>query len=168
MEPPKSPSPKRRKISPKPYTPIYPDLSEESHEAADQSEQGNSYHLQQIALLKKELLHEHEKPTSQYKKYHRGVNIIDGVDTALVSESIGMSISGAGLLATIIAAPIAFTLELASLACGLLSVSGRFASRCLSVKAKKHDQIRVLAESKLNSITDHVSVALNDGNIDDK
>ena len=109
MEPPKSPSPKRRKISSKPYTLIYPDLSEESHEAADQSEQGNSYCLQQIALLKKELLDEREKRALLYKKYQRGVNIINGVDTALVSASIGMSISG-GLLATIIAAPTAFTL----------------------------------------------------------
>ena len=131
MEPPKSHSPKRRKISPKPYTPISPDLSDESHEAADQSEQGNSNCLQQIALLKKELLDERKKCASLYKKYYWGVNIIDGVDTVLVSESIGMSISGAGLLATIIAAPIAFTLELASLACGLLSVAGRFASMLL-------------------------------------
>ena len=73
MEPPKSPNPKRRKISPKPYTPIYPDLSEESHEAADQSEQGNSYRLQQIALLKKELLDKREKRASLYKNITEGL-----------------------------------------------------------------------------------------------
>ena len=66
MEPPKSPSPKRRNISPKPYTLIYPSLSEEetpdSYEAPDQSEQqSHCYRLQQIAHLKKELLEEWEK-----------------------------------------------------------------------------------------------------------
>ena len=40
----------------------------------------------------------------------------DGVDTALVSASVGMGIDGAGLLCTIIAAPIVLGLELASLA----------------------------------------------------
>ena len=68
MEPPKSSSPKRRKISQKPYTPIYPDLSEESHEAVDQSEQqGHSYRLQKIALLKRQLEGEREQRASLYK-----------------------------------------------------------------------------------------------------
>ena len=116
MEPPKSPSPKRRKISSKPYTPIYPSLSEEetpdSYEAPDQSEQqGHSYRFQQIALLKRQLEGEREQRTSLYKNYHRGVNVIYGIDTALVSASVGMSIGGAGLLCTIIAAPIVLALE---------------------------------------------------------
>ena len=120
MEPPKSPSPKRRKIAPKPispklYTPIYPSLSEDetpdSYEAPEQ--QGHIYRLQQIAHLKKELLEEREKRSSLYKKYHRGVNVID--DTALVSASVGMGIGGVGLLCTIIAAPIVLALEYGSL-----------------------------------------------------
>ena len=82
MEPPKSPSPKRRKISSKPYTPIYPSLSEEetpdSYEAPDQSEQGHSYRLQQIKLLQKELLEEREKRSSLYKKYYRGSTSLMG------------------------------------------------------------------------------------------
>ena len=76
-----------------------------------------------------------------------------------------MGIGGAGLLATIIAAPIVFALEVASLGCGLLGVAGKFISRCLSLKVKKHDEISVLAESKLNTISDYVSAALSDGKI---
>ena len=79
-----------------------------------------------------------------------------------------MDIDGAGLLCTIIAAPIVLGLECASLACGLLGVAGKFISRRLIVKAKKHDEIRVLAESKLNTITDYVSTALTDGKISDQ
>ena len=35
------------------------------------------------------------------------------------------------------------------------------------MKAKKHDEIRILAVSKLNTIADHVSTALLDGAISD-
>ena len=45
---------------------------------------------------------------------------------------------------------------------------GKFIGRRLAVKAKKHDGIRVLAESKLNTIADHVSRALMDGQISDQ
>ena len=51
--------------------------------------------------------------------------------------------------------------------CGLLGVAGKFVSRRLSVKAKKHDEIMILAGSKLNSISAHVSRALTDGQITD-
>ena len=64
MEPPKSPNQKQRKSSPKPYTPIYPDLTEESpdsQETPDQSDQGHNYRLRQISLLKKQLEDEREK-----------------------------------------------------------------------------------------------------------
>ena len=76
-----------------------------------------------------------------------------------------MGIGGAGLLVTIIAAPIVFALEVASLSCGLLGVAGKFISRRLEIISKKHNEIRVLAKSKLNTISDYVSAALSDGTI---
>ena len=89
-------------------------------------------------------------------------------DTTLLSASMIMGIGGVGLLSTIIATPIVIGLEAAALGCGLLSIAGKFASRRLSVKAKKHDQIKVLADSKLNTISDHVSKALSDGKISEE
>jgi len=49
--------------------------------------------------------------------------------------------------------PIVLGLECASLGCGLLGVAGKFISR-LAIKAKKHDEIRILTDSKLNAIAD--------------
>ena len=49
----------------------------------------------------------------------------------------------------------------------MLEIAGTFISLRLSVKAKKHDEIRVLAESKINTTTDYVSTALTDGKISD-
>ena len=103
---------KRRKIDETPYTPVYLTLLVE--ELPEQ--QAHSYRLQQISLLKRQLEDERVKRASLYKKYHRGVNVIDGIDTALVSFSVAMGIGGAGLLVYIIAAPIVLALECANLA----------------------------------------------------
>ncbi|ELU08849.1 hypothetical protein CAPTEDRAFT_206037 [Capitella teleta] len=72
------------------------------------------------------------------------------------------------LLTTIIEAPVVIGLDAAAdakLACG---VASKFVSRRLAVRAQKHDEIHVLAESKANSIASHVSAALQDGNVSDK
>ena len=76
-----------------------------------------------------------KKCAAMCKKYQHGVNNIDGVETALVTASMGMGIGGTGFLCTIIAVPIVFALEFASLACGLHGVAGKFISHHLIVKA---------------------------------
>ena len=55
-----------------------------------------------------------------YKKYRRGANVADGIDTALSVTSVGLAASGVGLLSTIIAAPVAIGLQAGSIVCGLL------------------------------------------------
>ena len=100
-----------------------------------------------------------------YKKYRRGANVADGVDTALSVTSVGLVASGVGILSTIIVAPVAIGLQAGAIVCGLLEAGGKFVDRRLQAKARKHDLIRGLAESKLNKITDRISVALNDDKI---
>ena len=118
--------------------------------------------------LRKHLEDERDKHSQLYKKYRRGVNAVDAAHTTLISASMRMGIGGVGLLSTIMAAPVVLGLEIAALACGLLGVTGKFIDRRLSVKAKKHDKVRVLAESKLNTIAGHVIKALADGQISDE
>ena len=102
---------------------------------------------------------------SLYKKYRRGANVVDGLDTGLSVASAAMAATGIGLLTTIIAAPVAIGLQAGAITCGLLGAGGRFICRKLEAKARKHDQIRVLALSKLNTIADRISTALTDGKI---
>ena len=137
---------------------IYPDLPVDDTSAPPD----HSFRLHEISRMKKCLEDERDKRASLYKKYHRGVNALDGIDTALLTASTGMGIAGIGLLSTIIAA-----LEIAALACGALETTGKFIGRRLAVKAKKHNQIMVLAEGKINTIANHVSTALIDGHISD-
>ena len=141
-------------------SPLYPELPDTPPD--------QSFRLHEVSQLKRDLEDERDKRTVLYKKYRRGVNALDGVDTALLTASMGMGIAGAGLLSTIIAAPIVLGLEIAALACGLLGVSAKFIGRRLAIKAKKHDNIRIPAESKLNTIADHVSSALMDGQISEE
>ena len=129
---------------------------------------GHSYRLQEISAAKKRLEDERDKRAVLYKKYKRGVNVMDGANTALISASTAMSVAGAGLLATIVAVPIVLGLEIAALTCGTFGIISKFASRRLSVKARKHDSIRVLSMSKLNTISNLVSAALMDGKISDE
>ena len=131
-------------------------------------QQDQYFRLQEISRLRKHLEDEKDKRSQLYKKYRRGINVVDAVDAALISASMGMGIGGVGLLTTVIAAPVVLGLEIAALGCGLLGVAGKFIGRRLSVKAKKHDEVRVLAESKLNTIADHVSRALTDGAISEE
>ena len=137
---------------------LYPELPDEGNVAGGIPQRPDQYfRLQEISRLRKHLEDEKDRHSQLFKKYRRGINAVDAVDTALLSASVGMGIGGVGLLSTIIAAPVVLGLEVAALGCGLLGVAGKFVSRRLSVKAKKHDEIMILAGSKLNSISAHVS-----------
>ena len=127
-----------------------------------------TYRLQHISRLQRQLEEERDLRAALYKKYHRGVNALDGIDTTLIIVSMGLGVGGVGLLSTIVAAPVVLGLEAGSLACGILAVAGKYVGRRLATKAKKHDEIRVLANSKLNTVADHVSTALKDGEISDR
>ena len=82
--------------------------------------------------------------------------------------SVGLAASGVGLLSTIIAVPVAIGIQAGAIVRGLLGAGGKFIGRRLQAKPRKHDQIRVLAESKLNTIADHISTALSDDKISDE
>ena len=128
-------------------------------------ESGETHRLQHVAKVRFRLEKERDFRASMYKKYGRGSNVVDGIDTALSVTSAGLAASGVGLLSTIIAAPVALGLEAGSIVCGLLGAGGKLVGRRLQAKARKHDLIRGLAESKLNTIADRISVALNDDKI---
>ena len=74
-----------------------------------------------------------------YKKYRRGANFADGLETALSVTSVGLAATGVGLLSTIIAAPVAIGIRAGTIVCGLLGAVGKLAGRRLQAKARKHD-----------------------------
>ena len=137
-------------------------------------ESADGHRLQHIADVKYHLEKELDLRASLWKKYRRGFNIVERIDTALATASLVLAASGTGLLATITSDPIALCIQAGSIRRGMLCVGGKLIGRLNALKAKKqahgkkHDQIRILAESKLNRIADHISTALVDDKISDE
>ena len=124
-------------------------------------EDGQNYRLQKISEIEQTLIKERENRQALYKKYKRSINATDGVDTTLISGSVIMG--GIG-----IAVPFMLPLEIAAIVCGVAGVCVKFIRRRLHSKAKKHYEIKTLAESKLNSVKDLISKALNDGQMSEQ
>jgi hypothetical protein len=128
----------------------------------------HSYRLQKISEIQKMITQERDKRATLSKKYHRSVRIINVADNILVGLTMGLGVAGIGLLSTIIAAPITIAMEAVALGTGALSIIGSQVNRKLEMKAEKHEKIKTLAESKLNTISDHISKALKDNQISDE
>ena len=121
-------------------------------------EDGQNYRLQKISEIERTLINERDMRKSLYKKYKRSINITDGVDTGLISASVIMA--GVGLTV-----PLMLPLEIIAIVCGCMGVCVKLVRRKLMSKTQKHCNVQTKAESKLNSIKDIVSKALQDGEI---
>ena len=125
----------------------------------------NDFRLQKINEINTQLKSDiqHRKKVSE--KYFRGGNVCELIDGVLILSSVGLGLSGVGLLSTIIAAPVVIGMEVVAGVMGISGVIFKVISRKLKKKGSKHDHLRVLGESKLNSISDYTSKALSDGEI---
>ena len=59
-------------------------------------------------------------------------------------------------------------LEIAAIVCGSVGVCIKLVRRKLTLKTQKHNEIKALALSKLNSVKNLISKSLNDGQISDQ
>ena len=82
------------------------------------------------------------------------------------ASGVALGVVGIGFLSTIAAAPVAIACEGVASA-GFLSIVGGQVNKKLALKADKHEKVKVLAESKLNTINSHISKALIDSIVSD-
>ena len=132
-----------------PTAPIYPELP---------TEDGQNYRLQKISEIEKQLIKERDVRKALYKKYNRAIKFTDSIDTTLISASVIMA--GIGL-----AVPTMLPLEIAAIVCGCMGACVKLVRCKLMPKAQKHYEIKTIGESKLNSVKNLISKALNDGQI---
>ena len=123
-------------------------------------DQGQGYRLQKISEIQAFLEKEVEERGKLSKKYFRAANIVDSVDTVLITITMGAG--GIGLLSTIVAAPAIIAIEGVALFTGLLSIIGKYNVKWSTSKAEKHEKIKAIASTKLNTISSHISKALTD------
>jgi hypothetical protein len=135
--------------------------------APPSTNRGGAYRLQKISEIQQSLQTERDKRGVLSKKYHRTIKIINACDDALVTMSVGLGLAGIGLLTTIVASPAVLVMEVTALGSGLFSIIGSVVNRKLTARAEKHEKIKVLAEAKLNTISDHISKALKDDMVSD-
>ena len=131
-------------------------------------EKTEDYRLREISALKHKLENEVEIRKTIRNKYKRAINILSGIQSGLATVGIVMSGTSAGLLLTVVGVPVSLGLGIAGGICGAVAVASKFINTKLLKKAEKHDEIRMLAMAKLNSVANKVSSALEDGNISDE
>ncbi len=131
----------------------------------EMNDDNSGYRLKEISKLRSKLTREKDERAKLYKGYKRFINTIAGIGTT----SNGISLTAAGisvvLVSTGLGIVIAVPLATASGVLTCIGIACNFINRKLYTKLKKHDNIKMAAESKLNSILEIVNTAINDGKI---
>ena len=125
-------------------------------------DRGHSYRLNVIREVQNFLEEEIKKREAFSKKYFRIAKVVNIIDNALISITIGVEGTGAILLSTGVGAPFALALGISGVITGAISLIGNIFSKKATTKAEKHLKIKTLAAAKLDTIASHVSKALID------
>ena len=72
------------------------------------------------------------------------------------------------MLSTVIAAPAVIAIEGVALFTGFLSFIGKYSVKKSRSKAEKHEKIKTIASTKLDTIASHVSKGLRDNKVTDE
>ena len=133
---------------------VYPDLNPTT------PQEPQTCRLKKLAEIEAYLLDEVEVRERIAKKMKRFNTIIGIVDTDLTTSTVIIAAftSGDGL-------PVGITLNGTSLPLSLATVITRKSFKIFTINQEKHDAIKLLAQSKLDSITDIILQVMQDGDI---
>ena len=130
-------------------------------------DQGQGYRLQKINEIQKFLEKEVTTREAFSKKHFRVARKVDNVDRVLIAITLCGGAGGVALLSTVVAAPVVLAIGMA-LFTGFLSIIGKYSVKKSTSKAEKHEKIKTIASTKLDTITSHISKALNDDKVTDE
>ena len=131
-------------------------------------DQGHSYRLKIIREVQEFLEEEIKNREVFSKKYFRIAKVVNIVDNALITITIGAEGTSAVLLSTGVGAPFALALGISGVVTGAISLIGNIFSKKATTKAEKHLKIKTLAMAKLDTIASHISKAMMDNFISDE
>ena len=100
------------------------------------------YTVLKIDEIQEILIAERDKRNALTTSYNKGVNVISVIGNCLRVATIGLGITGVGLLSTIVAAPAIIGMEAVSIVMGLLQVVENQAVKKMSLKIEKHEKLR--------------------------
>ena len=131
-------------------------------------DRGHSYRLKIIREVQEFLEEEIKNREAFSKKYFRIAKVVNIIDNALITITIGAEGTSAVLLSTGVGAPFALALGISGVVTGAISLIGNIFSKKATTKAEKHLKIKTLAMAKLDTIASHVSKAMMDDFISDE
>ena len=131
-------------------------------------DRGHSYRLKIIREVQEFLEEEIKNRGAFSKKYFRIAKVVNMIDNALITITIGAEGTSAVLLSTGVDAPFALALGISGVVTGAVSLIGNIFSKKATTKAEKHLKIKTLAMAKLDTIASHVSKAMMDDFISDE
>ena len=124
-----------------------------------------SYRLKKIDELEKFLRSEVESRDKLTKRFKRRATASTISDTSVIAAITALEVASIVTLTTGIGMPISVVLASTGLFLGLGSGIIHKTQKIFESKAKKHDKIKTLAESKLDTISGLVSKAVEDSHI---
>ena len=124
-----------------------------------------SYRLKKIDELEKFLRSEVESRDKLTKRFKRRATASTISDTSVIAAITALEVTSIVTLTTGIGMPISVVLASTGLLLGIGSAVIHKTQKIFESKAKKHDKIKTLAESKLDTISGIVSKAVEDFHI---
>ena len=144
---------------------IYPPLDEIAS-APPPVDEGHIYRLKKIEEIENFFNEEIKQREILYKKFKRYGTAVVILDHSLITATVITRSGNIAALATGIGLPLSIALGSVSLCLSISTAITRRTNKIIDAKAKKHDNIGVLARTKLDSIHDAVSKAITDGHVD--
>ena len=127
-----------------------------------------SYRLKKIDELEKFLRDEIHTRDSLTKRFKRRATTVSISDTSVLAAITALEAASIATLVTGIGMPVSVVLASTGLLLGIGSAVIHKTQKVFDSKAKKHDKIKTLAESKLDSISSLVSKAIEDACVSHK
>ena len=124
-----------------------------------------SYRLKKIDELEKFLRSEVESRDKLAKRFKRRATAATFSDGSVIAAITALEIASIVTLTTGVGMPLSVVLASTGLLLGLGSAAIHKTQKIFDSKAKKHDKIKTLAESKLDTISGIVSKAVEDSHI---
>lgn len=128
-------------------------------------DEGQTYRLKKIGDIEGFLRAEVRNRDSLSKQFKRRATTATISDTSVITAITALEVASVVTLTTGVGMPVSIALASAGLILGFSSAIVHKAQKVFDSKAKKHDKIKTLAESKLDSISGLVSKAVEDANI---
>ena len=140
-------------------TKIYPDLNPTA------PQQPQSYRLNKLSENEEYFLMKLNFANKLPKKMKRFNTITGIVDTVLITSMVITGGTSIAVFASGVGLPAGIALSGTSLLLSLATAITRRSFKIFTVKQEKHDAIKLLSQSKLDSIANIISQAMQDGDI---